>query len=150
VPAVHPAPDRPDLLDHPEQKGGGQPEQNHSVQCLESSHHLPVRFKKYVRVAIGRDRAEGVEHSRPVVGQRADDPVGCRPDGSLERKQYCHHQCCCGHDRHEQGREVPRVHLIAHTPDDPLINHTEAEHVGDHGQNDQRQAHEPIGVPSGV
>jgi hypothetical protein len=35
---------------------------------------------------------------------------------------------------------------MAHTPDDPLIDHTEAEHMGDHGQNDQRQA----GVPRGI
>ena len=35
------------------------------------------------------------------------------------------HQCGYGHDRDEQAREVPPVHLIADTSDDPFINHTD-------------------------
>jgi hypothetical protein len=89
--AVQLSPERPDLLDHREQKGGSQPEQHHAVQCLECSHHLPMRIKKYIPVAVGSDRAEGVEHSRAVVRQRAEDPIGCRSNGSLERKQYSYH-----------------------------------------------------------
>ena len=47
-----PAANRPDLLDHREQKGGGQPEQQHSIEGLQGTHHLPVRFQKDICVTV--------------------------------------------------------------------------------------------------
>ena len=43
---------RPDLLDHCEQKGGRQPEQQHPVERLQSAHHLPVRLERHTLVAV--------------------------------------------------------------------------------------------------
>src|SRR5439155_5054559 len=63
-----PAAARPDLSDHCEQKGGGKTEQQHPVERFERTHHLPLRFKKNVRVAIGRHCAERIEHGGFIIG----------------------------------------------------------------------------------
>jgi hypothetical protein len=46
LPAPSSAAQRPDLLNHGEQKGGGQPEQKHPIQRLQSTHELPLLFQK--------------------------------------------------------------------------------------------------------
>src|SRR5271169_5701885 len=57
-----PASKRPDALDHGEQKGGGQPEEQHPVERFQSTHQLPVRLQIQAGVAVGGHRAERVEH----------------------------------------------------------------------------------------
>jgi hypothetical protein len=47
--------DLQDFLDHREQKGGRQPEQQQPVQRIESAHHLPVLLEGQTLVAIGGD-----------------------------------------------------------------------------------------------
>ena len=47
--------DLQDFLDHREQKGGRQPEQQQPVQRIESAHHLPVLLEGQILVAIGGD-----------------------------------------------------------------------------------------------
>ena len=42
--ASPPASQRPDLLNHGEHKGSGQPEQQHPIQSLKSTHQLPLLF----------------------------------------------------------------------------------------------------------
>ena len=56
---------------HGEQKGGGEPEQKHSVQCFQSTRQLPMTFQVQVRVALACDGVERKEHRRFVVGHRA-------------------------------------------------------------------------------
>src|SRR5438132_381490 len=101
-----PAADRPDLLDHREQKSGGQPEQQHPVECLQGTHHLPVRFQKDICVTIGCYCAERIEHGRLVVGQRAEEPVGSSPDGSLNSMQNGRQQSRRTHNHCKSRREM--------------------------------------------
>jgi hypothetical protein len=60
--------ERPDLLDHREQKGGRQSKQKHPVQRLKSTHHLPVSFQEEVRVTVAGHCAERIQHCSLVVG----------------------------------------------------------------------------------
>ena len=48
-----------------------------------------MRIEKYRRVAVGSDRAEGVEHSRSDIWQRSKAQIGYCPDSSLDCMQYC-------------------------------------------------------------
>jgi hypothetical protein len=50
APAMHPAPERPDLWINPNRKAVVNPNR--------SAHRLPMRIKKYLCVAVGSDRTE--------------------------------------------------------------------------------------------
>ena len=58
-------------MHHGEQKGGGQPEQKHSVQSLQSGHQLPMTFQIQLRVTVACEGVERKEHRRLVLGHRA-------------------------------------------------------------------------------
>src|SRR5260370_28703410 len=106
---------RPALLDHRKPKGGGQPEQQHSMKCLQGTHHLPVRFQKDVCVTIGCYCAERIEHGGLVVGQRTDEPVGGGPDGPLDGMQNGRQQSRRAHHHCKHRREMASVHCADRT-----------------------------------
>src|SRR5271165_361588 len=45
--------DRPDSLDHSEEKGRGQAEQERSIQCLKRTHQKPLRWQCLAGIAVG-------------------------------------------------------------------------------------------------
>ena len=68
-----------DASDHGEHESGGQPEQHQSVQCLQGSHELPMRFQKDAGMPVGRHGAERIEHCRVHVGHGAQRLIRHRP-----------------------------------------------------------------------
>src|SRR5208283_4081045 len=58
---------QPDSLNHAEQKSGGQPKQQPSVQRLQRPHEVPVVLQIQIRVPVAGYRIQRIKHRGLVV-----------------------------------------------------------------------------------
>ncbi len=66
-------------LQRPEQEGGRETEQHHSVERLQGAHQLPVLGEENVGVAVGGHRAQRIEHGGREIGPSAEREVRRKP-----------------------------------------------------------------------
>ena len=126
---------RPDTLDHGEQKGGGQAEEQHPVQCFESTHQAPVRLQVQVGVAVGGHRAQRVAPS-PSSGRAPRNRYAAPQMPPSIPWEQGGQQGCDAHDHGTCARNRGALDRTAQDMDDSFVDKPETTYMHDHRQHD--------------
>ena len=123
---LSPAPRRPVLPQHGEQKRRRQAEQHHAVQRLYGAHQLPVLREEQIGVTVARHRVQRIEHGGSEIGPSAEGDIGAGPGERLDRVKDRQQQDRDDHQSGEHHRGSPRAQNDWQLEHDPVTNFNQA------------------------